>query len=72
MSQYLTADEVAERLRVSGKTVRQWCRQGKPKADRAGKQWRITLANLDIFLHHHEEGQNDPKKADGLAAFVSN
>ena len=62
MEEYLTPDEIAERLRVTGKTVRQWCRLGKLKAIRAGKQWRVTPGDLHTFLHQHEEIQTEPHK----------
>ena len=50
MSSHLyTADEVAERLNLHVKTVRRYIRDGRLKAKRIGKEYRITRADLDEF-----------------------
>lgn len=53
MEQLLKPEEVAKRLAVSAKSVRQWLREGRLKGVRAGKLWRISRADLDAFLHSH-------------------
>lgn len=53
MEQLLKPEEVARKLAVSPKSVRQWLREGRLKGVRAGKLWRITKADLDSFLHSH-------------------
>jgi len=50
----LTVDQVADRLRVSTRTVRAWCRQGRlPAANRDGTRpgapWRIPASDLPKF-----------------------
>lgn len=62
--EYLTAGEVAAKLRVHGDTVRDWCRTRKLTATQVGKQWRIKPEDLEAFLKPNQEGQ---KKVDGLA-----
>src|SRR5262245_51156860 len=47
-----TADEAAERLNLHVKTVRRYIREGKLKAKRIGKEYRITQADLDDFSGH--------------------
>ena len=47
-----TADEAAERLNLHVKTVRRYIREGKLKAKRIGKEYRITRADLDEFSGH--------------------
>src|ERR1700712_4967897 len=42
-----TADEVAERLGLHVRTVRNYVRDGRLKAVRIGKQYRISRANLE-------------------------
>jgi excisionase family DNA binding protein len=44
-----TADEVAELLNLHVKTIRRYLRDGKLKARRIGKEYRITRADLDAF-----------------------
>lgn len=44
-----TVDEVAERLHLHVKTVRRYIQDGRLKARRIGKEYRITEADLDAF-----------------------
>jgi len=44
-----TADEVAERLGLHVRTVRNYVRDGRLNAVRIGKQYRITRADLEAF-----------------------
>jgi excisionase family DNA binding protein len=65
--EYLTVNEVAERLKVTPLTVRRWLYSGelagiRLSSGRAG--WRITQADLDEFLaaRRQERGERiDPK-----------
>lgn len=59
---YLTADEVAAQLRVSGEAVREWCRMGKLKAVKAGRQWRIKPGDLEAYLNRLEAQSEEVKK----------
>jgi excisionase family DNA binding protein len=47
---YLTAKEVADRCRVTRRTVYNWIKDGVLGADRAGKVWLVTEADLAAFL----------------------
>ena len=50
MSAHLfTADEVAELLNLHVKTIRRYVRDGRLKARRIGKEYRIARADLDEF-----------------------
>lgn len=53
-----TIEEVAEILRVSGRSVTRYIESGKLKASKIGV-WRIKQADLDFFL---EETSNVKKK----------
>ena len=44
-----TADEVAELLNLHVKTVRRYVRDGRLKARRIGKEYRIARTDLDAF-----------------------
>ncbi len=48
--EYYTLDEVAVMLKVVYLTVYRWVRAGKLKAYKVGKQYRISKAQLDLFL----------------------
>jgi excisionase family DNA binding protein len=50
-----TVDQVAERLNVHAKTVRRYIRDGRLKAKRIGKEYRVTRVDLDEFA-----GTSDP------------
>ncbi len=47
---WLTADDVAEQLKVHRETVRRWIRGGQLKAVKAGRQLRIDPDDLMDFL----------------------
>lgn len=50
MSQILTVDQVAQRLGLTPKTIRQYISEGRLKAEKIGKQWRIPEHNLDRLI----------------------
>ena len=50
MSQHLyTVDQVAERLNLHAKTIRRYIRDGRLKAKRIGKEYRVARVDLDEF-----------------------
>ena len=58
MSSHLyTVDQVAERLTLHAKTVRRYIREGRLKARRIGKEYRVTRADLNEFAG---EAEPDP------------
>ena len=48
---YYTIEEVAEMLKVVYLTVYRWIQDGKLRAYKAGKQYRIKKEDLDYFLN---------------------
>jgi excisionase family DNA binding protein len=52
---FLTVNDVAERLRISTKTVRRWIDRRELHAHRFGRQIRISEDDLDVFLREHRE-----------------
>jgi excisionase family DNA binding protein len=44
-----TVDQAAERLSLHAKTIRRYIRDGRLKAKRIGKEYRISRADLDEF-----------------------
>ena len=57
---WLSVEEVAERLGLHVRTVRGYIRDGRLKAVRIGKQYRIAPADLDAFTGR-------PARPDGTA-----
>lgn len=63
--EFMTANEVAERLKVHPATVKRWLREGRlggvPLGDRAG--WRITEKDLADFLDRQRLEGSEGKAA---------
>lgn len=57
LPQYLTANEVAERLKMHPKTVLAWIRSGELKAVRVGKSWRLLEADVLAFIEASTEAK---------------
>jgi excisionase family DNA binding protein len=59
---YLTLPEVAERLKVSRRTIYRWIKSGDLVAYQFGREYRITESALKDFLEAHRfrvEGGDD-------------
>ncbi len=55
----LTSDEAIEYLKISKPTLLKYIRQGRIKAVKAGKGWRILQSELNRFLKgEFEEASN--------------
>jgi excisionase family DNA binding protein len=50
---YLTLPEVAERLKVSRRTIYRWIKSGDLNAYQFGREYRITESALKDFLEAH-------------------
>jgi excisionase family DNA binding protein len=50
-SAFFTTIEVATRLKVAPRTVGEWIRTGQLRAIKAGRDWRVSPHDLDVFLH---------------------
>ena len=50
MSEILSISEVAEQLKVSDRTVRNWIEKGMIKAYRFGLVYRIRKEDFDAFI----------------------
>ena len=46
-NEFLTVEDVAARLKVKEKTVRDWIGRGTLEAYKIGKEWRIRRDHLD-------------------------
>ena len=49
----LTVHETAEALKVKESTIRSWIRGNKLRAIKFGREWRVTVKDLERFLNEN-------------------
>ncbi len=64
----LGVDEVARILGLHPKTVRRLIHDGRLKAGRVGRQWRIARRDLDLLSAAGAQGIGGPQRVSGRAA----
>jgi excisionase family DNA binding protein len=67
----LSVDQVAEILKLHVRTVRNYVRDGRLKATRIGKQYRIALGDLEAFAGGPVESHDERALAPGGRVQVS-
>lgn len=50
----MTADEAAEQLRVTRRTVYEWLKEGRLRGVKVGRLWRIHKSDVDELLRPKE------------------
>jgi putative molybdopterin biosynthesis protein len=69
-SNLLTAEDVAEQLRIKKYTVYEIIKRGELPSSKVGKQLRVSQADLDVYLETRKTGALPPKDgADDPAAW---
>lgn len=58
---FYTIDQIAEILGMHHKTIRKFITEGKLRANKVGKQWRISGYDLSIFMENNNVNIS-PKK----------
>ena len=58
-----TLDEAADILQLTKRTLYSYVKDGKLKAVKFGKYWRVTQENLEAFI---EQGAPERRRADRL------
>ena len=58
---FLTAEQAAERLHLHPKTVRRFIREGRLRATRIGKSYRILESDLAEFAGGQAESASEPR-----------
>jgi excisionase family DNA binding protein len=53
MSELLTLEEAADRLKIAPKTMRDWLRTGKLRGVKTGKYWRVREEDVETFVREH-------------------
>jgi acetyl-CoA synthetase len=56
LEKLLLPAEVARILRVTTRTIERYCKQGKLRAVKVGRLWRIPKSSLEEFLKTEAEG----------------
>jgi excisionase family DNA binding protein len=56
IGQVFTPEQVAEKLSVSPKTVKDWLRSGKLRGVKVGRLWRVRERDLEAFLEKGGQG----------------
>lgn len=65
MSQdWLTAEEIAEDIRVHVSTVREWIRRKKLRAAKFGRDYRIKRKDYEEFIEKHYNENSDEQRSD--------
>jgi len=57
--EYLTAEEIAAKLRVDITTVRRWLAAGALPSIRVGRQYRVEQSAFEAFLKSREVPRQD-------------
>lgn len=58
-----TVDQVADILELHPKTVRRFIQEGKLKARKVGKQWRIQKSDLQTLIGDEQAGGHEEDRA---------
>lgn len=64
IEKFYTVEQVAEMIDMHPKTIRKFIREGRLKANKVGKRWRITGHDLSVFTEGGEESQVEEKSTD--------
>jgi excisionase family DNA binding protein len=64
---YYSVDQISEMLNIHPKTIQRYIREGKLRASKIGKSWRVTGHDLSIFMESSKitvikEENNNSKK----------
>ncbi|MDF2655574.1 MAG: hydroxyacid dehydrogenase [Bacillota bacterium] len=62
MKDYYTVDQISEMLDIHPKTIQRYIREGKLRATKIGKGWRVTGHDLSIFMQSNSDNAYDERK----------
>ncbi|MDF3003239.1 MAG: binding domain protein excisionase family, partial [Bacillota bacterium] len=62
MKDYYTVDQISEMLDIHPKTIQRYIREGKLRATKIGKGWRVTGHDLSIFIQSNSDDTSDREK----------
>jgi excisionase family DNA binding protein len=62
---YRTVEQISEMLNIHPKTIQRYIREGKLRAVKVGKSWRVSGHDLSVFIESnsvHNENSNAERK----------
>jgi len=59
INKYYSVDEIAELLKIHPKTIQRYIREGRLKANKVGKSWRVSGHDLSTFTEGGSESFSD-------------
>ena len=65
---YLTVEQISEMLNIHPKTIQRYIREGKLRAVKVGKSWRVNGHDLSVFLESNKGYDKDTKTAHTITA----
>lgn len=65
-NKFYTIDKIAELLGMHHKTIRKFITEGKLRASKVGKQWRISGHDLSVFMEESNAGIDNEKISEEL------
>ncbi len=60
LNKYYSVDEIAELLKIHPKTIQRYIREGRLKANKIGKSWRVSGHDLSSFTESGSKSLSDP------------
>lgn len=62
MKDYYTVEQISDMLKIHPKTIQRYIREGRLRATKIGKSWRVTGHDLSIFIENNgDEGLSSEK-----------
>lgn len=68
---FYTIDKIAEMLGMHHKTIRKFITEGKLRANKVGKQWRISSHDLSLFMEDNNVTVKDKSQAENQGIEVA-
>ena len=65
---YYSVERISELLHIHPKTIQRYIREGKLRAAKVGKSWRVSGHDLSVFLEGSDISGNDSKTERNITA----
>lgn len=73
-TEYYTVEQISQLLKIHPKTIQKYIREGKLRAGKIGKSWRVSGHDLSVFVENAGiviNPQDSPTKKTGVRVKVS-